>query len=267
LGRIWAPVYLNGKGPFRLVLDTGASHSAVIAEVAADLGLASGGAMRLHGVTGSATVPFVTVNTFVVGDMEEQSKWLPIVPDALGGADGVLGMESLAGKRIAIDFMNDKIAITHSHGTRAPMGYVTIPLVRSANGLLMATAYMGSIRINAVIDTGGQATVANPALLAALQDRHRARKMIASSITGATDDVQAGQDTFVPPLILGPITIQSPYITVSDLHIFERWHMTSEPAMLIGIDTLGLLDNLVIDYQRMELQLRTRHNWRDREMP
>ncbi len=122
LGRIWAPVYLNGKGPFRMVLDTGASHSAVIAEVAADLGLPSSGAMTLHGVTGSAIVPFITVNTFVVGDMEEQSKLLPIVPDALGSADGVLGMESLEGKRIAIDFMNDKIAITHSQGARAGAG-------------------------------------------------------------------------------------------------------------------------------------------------
>ena len=91
--------------------------------------------------------------------------------------------------------------------------------------------------------------------------------MVRSTITGATDDVQSGQDTAVPPLLLGPLTIQAPYITVSDLHIFERWHMTAEPAMLIGIDTLGLLDNLVIDYQRMELQVRTRHNWRDREMP
>jgi predicted aspartyl protease len=267
LGRIWAPVYLNGKGPFRLVLDTGASNSAVVAEVAADLGLISSGAMRLHGVTGSATVPFITVNTFLVGDMEQQSKMLPIVPDALGGADGVLGMESLEGKRIAIDFMNNKIAITHSHAARAPLDYETIPLVRSANGLLMATAYMGSIRVKAVIDTGGQATVANPALLAALNARHRTGKLIPSSITGATDDVQPGQDTPVPPLILGPISIQAPYITVSDLHIFERWHMTAEPAMLIGIDTLGLLDNLVIDYRRMELQVRTRHNWESRQMP
>jgi Aspartyl protease len=267
LGRIWAPVYLNGKGPFRLVLDTGASHSAVVAEVAADLGLTTSGAMRLHGVTGSATVPFVTVNTFVVGDMEEQSKMLPIVPDALGGADGVLGMESLEGKRIAIDFMNDKISITHSHAARAPFDYVTIPLVRSANGLLMATAYMGSIRVNAVIDTGGQVTVANPALLAALQARHRMGKLVPSSITGATDDVQPGQQTLVPPLTLGPISIQAAFITVSDLHIFERWQMTTEPAMLIGIDTLGLLDNLVIDYRRMELQVRTRHNWDSRQFP
>src|ERR1700722_11743135 len=38
IGRIWAPVYLDGKGPFRLVLDTGANHSAVTAKVAEALG-------------------------------------------------------------------------------------------------------------------------------------------------------------------------------------------------------------------------------------
>ena len=59
---------------------------------------------------------------------------------------------------------------------------------------------------------------------------------------------------------LGPVIIQAAYITVSDLQIFELWHMTREPAMLVGIDTLGLLDILVIDYRRMELQVRTRHN-------
>jgi len=260
LGRIWAPVYLNGKGPYRLVLDTGASNSAVVATVAADLGLPLTGSMMLHGVTGSATVPFVTVDTFVVGDMESHAKLLPIVPDALGGADGVLGTEGLVDKRIFIDFRHDKITIMHSKSARAPYGYATIPLTLTSNGLLMATAHMGGIRVKAIIDTGGQATVANSALLAALHGRHRPTDYHASLITGATDDVQAGRDMPAPPVDLGPVVIEAGYITVSDLDIFERWHMTKEPAMLVGIDTLGTLDVLVIDYRRMELQILTRHN-------
>jgi hypothetical protein len=32
--------------------------------------------------------------------------------------------------------------------------------------------------------------------------------------------------------------------------------MTKEPAVLIGMDALGLLDTLVIDYRRRELHLR-----------
>jgi hypothetical protein len=32
--------------------------------------------------------------------------------------------------------------------------------------------------------------------------------------------------------------------------------MTGEPAMLIGMDVLGLLETMVIDYRRKELQVR-----------
>jgi predicted aspartyl protease len=263
LGRIWAPVYLNGKGPYRLVLDTGASNSAITARVATELGLplVATKSMLLHGVTGSAVVPFVKVDTFVVGDMEARDKVLPIVPDALGGADGVLGMESLEDKRIAIDFMHDGIKISRSHSRRADYGYSTIPLTRTPNGLLMTTAYIGGVRIKAIIDTGSQATVANLAVQAALKRRHPERDLRTSSITGATDDVQAGRDLPIPPVSLGPVVIDSPYLTVCDLQIFELWKMTNEPTMLIGIDTLGLLDNLIIDYRRMELQIRTRNRF------
>ena len=38
IGRIWAPVYINGHGPLRLVLDTGASRSAIVERVAVQLG-------------------------------------------------------------------------------------------------------------------------------------------------------------------------------------------------------------------------------------
>jgi hypothetical protein len=42
------------------------------------------------------------------------------------------------------------------------------------------------------------------------------------------------------------------------MQIFEHWHLTHEPALLIGMDALGLLEVFVIDYRRHELQLRTR---------
>jgi hypothetical protein len=73
--------------------------------------------------------------------------------------------------------------------------------------------------------------------------------------------VQPGHDVPISSVSLGSVIIQSPYITVSDLHIFERWHMTEQPTVIIGIDTLGLLADMVIDYRLMELQMLTRHNY------
>jgi hypothetical protein len=59
-----------------------------------------------------------------------------------------------------------------------------------------------------------------------------------------------------PAIELGSIQIRDPGVTFADMYIFKQWKLTNEPAILIGMDTLGLLDTMVIDYRRHELQLR-----------
>ena len=88
IGRIWAPVYINEQGPFRLVLDTGSSHAAVNASVAVALGikLTDKNMVLLRGVTGSRVVPTITVDSLIIGDMQLRPARLPIVIDALRGA-------------------------------------------------------------------------------------------------------------------------------------------------------------------------------------
>jgi hypothetical protein len=76
-------------------------------------------------------------------------------------------------------------------------------------------------------------------------------------IIGATTDVQSGDSADSPPIQLGDMQIRGARITYGDMRIFEHWRLTKEPAMLIGMDALGLLDTLVIDYKRRELQVRT----------
>jgi predicted aspartyl protease len=261
IGRIWAPVLINGKGPFRLVLDTGASHSAVNAGVAAALGipLVDSTQVMLRGVTGSAAVPSIAVDSLIVGDLELVSRRLPIVIDALGGAEGILGTEGLLDKRIFIDFRHDKITIFKSHNEHAGLGFVTIP-VNIVHGLLLVVdARIGTVPAKAIIDTGGQATLANVALRDALARRYREGKVVMDEITGATLDVQQGDRIHVPPISLGDLTISDMEVTTADMYIFQHWKMTSEPAVLIGMDVLGLLDTLIIDYRRKELQIRTRN--------
>jgi hypothetical protein len=38
--------------------------------------------------------------------------------------------------------------------------------------------------------------------------------------------------------------------------VFRLWELENRPAMLIGMDVLGTLGTLVIDYRRKELQIR-----------
>jgi hypothetical protein len=45
-------------------------------------------------------------------------------------------------------------------------------------------------------------------------------------------------------------------VTFADLYIFKHWRYTSTPTIMIGMDALGTLDTLIIDYRRKELQIR-----------
>ncbi len=262
IGRIWAPVLVNGKGPFRLVLDTGASHSALTARVVQEIGIPvdPSHTVMLRGATGSAEVPFVPVETLEFGDMLVEPKRLPIVPDALGGAEGVLGTDGLAGKRIYISFRKDSITIMRSKNERAGGEFATIPVKFMRGRLLVVNAYLGGVPVKAVIDTGGQATLGNVALRTALAEHRRRRDAAAQPdmVTGATLDVQEGSRVETPSLALGGITVRNPAMTFADFAIFDHWKLKDEPAMLIGMDVLGLLDTLVIDYRRKELQVKLR---------
>jgi Aspartyl protease len=258
IGRIWAPVLINGRGPFRLVLDTGASSSGVTAMVAMALGLATDESphVTLRGVTGTADVPTIKVDTLTVGDLAVDSPLLPIVPDALGGAEGVLGSEGLKNKRIFIDFRHDQISITYSRDERSARGFLTVPFRLVHGQLIVIDCTIGQVAAKAIIDTGGQTTIGNVALRNALSEHNLVFRGRPDQIVGATLAVENGELIDTPAIAMGPIQIRDYGVTFADVYIFRHWRYTSQPAIMIGMDALGTLDTLIIDYRRKELQIR-----------
>jgi predicted aspartyl protease len=260
IGRVWAPVEVNGRGPYRLVLATGASHSALSPRLAEALGLHADPShtVILRGATGSATVPMVPVESLEIGDLLMEPRQLAVIPDALGGADGVLGMDELANMRIHIDFRRDRITIMRSKNQRAGREFQTIPVKFLKDRLLAASASLGGVPVQAIIDTGGQSTLGNVALRLALAERRKKgiQEGKLDQVFGATLDMQVGTRLETPTLMLGEILVRNPAMTFADFEIFKHWKLTEEPAMLIGMDVLGLLDTLIIDYRRKELQVK-----------
>jgi hypothetical protein len=258
IGRIWAPVMIDGKGPFRLVLDTGASHSAIIERTAQALGVSIDEATtRVTGFTGSAVVPSVTVDSMQVGDIDISPYTLPIVPDVFGGADGVLGYETLNDKRIYADFGRDRITIARSHGDRVPFGFDKVPLKLLEGGLLVADIRVGGIRTQAIIDTGSQGSVGNLALLTALM-RHAPSDAKHAEIIGVTLAVQKGDNLPAPPIQMATLTIQGVHIVFGDMYLFQHWQMTDRPTMVLGMDLLGTFQVLILDYRTREMMIELR---------
>jgi hypothetical protein len=123
----------------------------------------------------------------------------------------------------------------------------------------MVKAYVGGVPVKAIIDTGGQATIGNWSMRNALM-RHERGVAQPEKIIGVTTDEQVGESYSAPPIEFGAVRIQGARVTYGDMRIFDHWKLTDEPVLLIGMDAIGLLDTVIIDYRRHELQIRMRGN-------
>ncbi|MEO8224184.1 MAG: aspartyl protease family protein [Gammaproteobacteria bacterium] len=255
IGRIWAPVYLNGQGPFRLVLDTGANRSAVIPRVADALGESArtSRTVRVRGVTGTAMAPLIRVDRMDIGDLLLEPVLLPVVPDVFGGADGVLGSEGLQDKRVVIDFKHDSITVRRSRREKPGDGFQTSRITFLREGLPAIEVLIGRVRTTAIIDTGAPDSLGNMALLAAL--RKESRDDPTTEIVGVTLDVEQGSRIPMPTIYLQGVKVRGAVLTFGDVHIFRHWGMTREPTIMLGMDVLGVLDQIIIDYRTRELHL------------
>jgi predicted aspartyl protease len=260
IGRIWAPVLINGQGPYRLVLDTGASRSALVQRVVDDLGVpVERDAVRLRGVTGTAIASAVRLQKMEFGELVVENTRVPIVADAFGGADGVLGGDGLENKRITIEFRKDRISVMRSHRTPAAPGHAVVRFKYTPERGMRVPVQVGQVKAIGLIDTGAQVTVGNLALREALARRRGQRDQYDDVVIGITEDIQTATLVRIPSITAGQMIVRNAPVRFTDLHIFDHWRLSSQPALLIGMDVLGTLDTLVIDYARSELQLRTRY--------
>jgi predicted aspartyl protease len=259
IGRLIASVTINGQGPYHFMIDTGANRTVLAESLLPQLGI---GLDRQHrvvvlGISGEVQAATAHIDSLDTGALHFRDVQLPVLSGlVLDGIDGILGMDGFAGMAMAADFVHDTFTISDSKRQRAPPNYSVVPVRFLSQRLLMIDAWVGHVRTKAIIDTGSTHTLGNPALLAALErssERNGAERD--SSIVDATEASQAGRDGRVPAVRLGTATISNLYVTFGDFHVFDTWGLSRGPALLIGMDVLGTLAGLTIDFRNHELDL------------
>lgn len=256
MGRILVPVMIDGKGPFRFLLDTGANGSVISDHLAHELGLVASrdAGEQIEGITGFERMPCVSIAELRFGDIVKTHLRMPVASSpVLTGLDGILGMAGFGRVRVAVDFRHNKVAIGPSRAT-GMQGYLDIQARRTKGSLLMIPARVGGIEVEAVIDTGAEETLGNSALKSALLAR-AAQKPAQARVYGVTKQVSAGGVVKSPTIYLGPAAIRNLTIVYSDIPIFKTWHLESRPALIIGMNVLGTVDALVLDFPRARVYL------------
>jgi hypothetical protein len=212
----------------------------------------------LNGVTGAAEVPTVAVDSIEIGALKFVDQNLPVIfTSIMGNADGILGVAGFHDQRIDVDFKRDRVTVMESTGRRPHFSMVTARAHRNATGLMIVDVRVGRrIKVKAVIDTGAERTLGNLALQQAMnKGRRKKRDPVSAVVHGATPDIADGDVQEIKEASIGDMKLSNLEVIFADFHVFKLWGLDQEPALLIGMDMLGVLERLVIDYRRNEVSM------------
>jgi predicted aspartyl protease len=167
-------VYLNGQGPFRMLLDTGAASCAVRPELARRLGATGVYAVERITATGTSIAKATHLDV-QVGETTDENVEALIAPVAMPGIDGILGQSWLIRHSYLLDFRKTRVVLDGP----PPSGGVAIDL-RAAEGRPSISAEVDGVRQELVVDSGA------PALILFRAALRNARPINVVSNTGTT---------------------------------------------------------------------------------
>ncbi len=260
-GKAYVMVTINGKGPFRFVVDTGTGGQALVTpELAGELGLPAIGEVRLTDPSGQGATrsPIVLVQSLRVADVEFTgvSAILHTLPPEDATCQGLLGFTLFRSYLLTLDYPAQRMTL--ALGGLVPDGGFNVLPMRVVDGVPIITLHLGEVQVEAQLDSGGiglslPATVAarlhfdvDPELFAN-SESVATRFQITAGVLGA--DVRAGRYTFIHPFVeinpvfplanFGACPMQNFAITFDQVHMLVRldarerqFHLSALPTLL-----------------------------------
>lgn len=242
--RMTVPVTINGQGPYRFLVDTGAQATVVTARVTDALGLVPSGKAVLVAMASRSLVETVALDGLEFAGRRFAGLTTALLRGQHVGADGIIGLDSLQDLRVVMDFRSDAITVSDAHaGDRA--GYEIVVRARRKLGQMIITdARVDGVRTAVVIDTGSWHSLGNRAL----QRRLRAKQsdsMLLTDVTGAT---LQSSGAMVAKLEIGRIGLADVAVGFSESPAFAALGLADKPALILGMGNLRPFERVAIDF-------------------
>lgn len=248
--RMTVPVSIDGRGPYRFVVDTGAERTVISGELARRLKLAGGKPATMHSMTEvgeveTVVIPRLTVNSKTLNDINA-----PALSQGDLGADGMLGVDSLVAQRVLFDFKRKTMTVSAARKNleRRDPGTIVVRARSKFGRLILADARADGQKIWVVVDTGSQVSIGNEALRKKLAGKKRLGAMVPVDLISVTGGTLKADYTKIRRLQMGGIELKDMPIAFADAHPFKKLGLTDQPAMLLGMDGLEVFDQVSVDF-------------------
>lgn len=256
--RLSVDVKVNGRGPYRFIVDSGADTSVIGIGVARDLQLPLGRQAILNGMTSRDVVDRVKVDELQLGPTSVRNLELPALREYDVGGDGIIGIDALVQKRLLMDFEKRLIKVEDASVYYKPLpGEIVVTARRERGQLILTHVLAAGLPLDAVIDTGTEITIGNLALRDKLIRGNR-DKFITVPVIGVTGVTMEMQVARIAELQLGPITISDVPMAFADVPPFKLFGLADQPALLLGTDLLESFRRISLDFKARKVRFQLR---------
>jgi predicted aspartyl protease len=253
--RMAIDVLVNGRGPFRFVVDSGADRSVIGTTLAGRLALPPGEPVMMHSMGTPRRTETVAIESLRIGANEMTDIAAPALPEQFLGAQGLVGIDALAGQRLTLDFERKLITL---QDTRTPepvtsrLDEVVVTARRRKGQLILTQASAGSVNLAAVIDTGAEITIGN----SVLRQRVVARKLPISTIkmVAVTGEDVPADLVILPEVKIGGIMMYNLPVAFADVAPFKLFGLSNQPAVLLGTDVMQSFRRVSLDFKNRKIR-------------
>lgn len=244
--RLTVPVRIGAHGPFDFMIDTGSQNTVISRGIATTLGIPIGRRAKLTGVAGTEMVDTVEIEEIGLGKRTFFGVLAPLLERSDMGADGILGVDSLQGQRVQIDFKRGIMAVSDAKSLGGARGFEIVVTARARSGqLIMTDAVIDGVKVQVVIDTGSDTSIGNRALQRQLAKRTQNGQTTLRSVTGQTIVADIG---LARSLRIQTVTFGNVLIAYADSPHFPVLGLDKRPALFLGMRDLRQLDRIAIDF-------------------
>jgi predicted aspartyl protease len=252
--RMTVAVRINGSDPLRFVVDSGADTSVVGTQLAGRMAFEPSGSVLVNGMTESALVPQVRLDTLELGPTAFNDLYVPVLQERNIGADGIIGLDALVEQRLMLDFEKRVISVDDARIKPKRLDGEIVVTARLRRGQLILTeARARDVPIDVVVDTGSEVTIGNSALRQRLF-RRGAKGLFTAEVTGVTGATTQLDVAIVPELRIGPVILRNVPIAFADVTPFRLFGLTEEPALLLGTDLMENFRKVSLDFRARKVR-------------
>ncbi|KAA6456438.1 hypothetical protein DYQ86_25200 [Acidobacteria bacterium AB60] len=241
-GKPYVTAIVNGRGPYRFLLDTGTGGDAIVTpELASVLGLPEVGSTRLDDPSGlsaqSASLRLIDTLTVAGVDFYSIRAVEHRILNADGPCDGMLGFTLFKDLLLTLDYPRGVMTI--EDGELEPDGERTVHAFRMPQGVPVTNLTIGGMPVAALLDSGGAGLSLPERLVSQLQFLSEPADFARGQSLSSRFPIKVGR--LANDVQLGDITFDQPWVEINPAFPLANFGSVPMQHFAVTFDQQNLL--------------------------